>query len=62
MMGVRDTFDPVQMMMGPMGVLGPILLILVGLWLGRGDRSPWYVKAVLLGLLAVLFLIMFGYV
>lgn len=61
MMGVRDAFDPVQIMMGPMGVFGPILLILVGLWLGRGDRSPWYVKAVLLGLLAVLFLIMFGY-
>lgn len=50
------------MLMGPMGILGPVLLIFVGLWLGRGDRSLWYVKAVLLGLLAVLFLIMFGYV
>lgn len=47
---------------GPLGLLGPILMILMGLWLGRGDCSPWYVKAVLLGLLAVLFLIMFGYV
>ena len=47
---------------GPLGILGPILLILVGLWLGRGDRSPWYVKAALLGLLTVLFLIMFGYI
>ena len=47
---------------GPRGLLGPILLILVGLWLGRGNRSPWYVKAALLGLLTVLFLIMFGYI
>ena len=62
MMVARDALDPVQMLMGPMGILGPVLLIFVGLWLGRGDRSPWYVKAVLLGLLAVLFLIMFGYV
>ena len=44
-----------------MGILGPLLLTLMGLWLVRGDRSPWYVKAILLGLLAVLFLIMFGY-
>ena len=41
------------------GIFGPVLLILLGLWLGRGERSPWYVKAVLLGLLLVLFLIMF---
>ena len=47
---------------GPLGILGPILLILMGLWLARGDRSPWYVKAALLGLLTVLFLIMFGYI
>lgn len=59
MMGVRDAFDPVQMMMGPMGILGPILLVFMGLWLGRGDRSPWYVKAALLAALAVLLLIMF---
>ena len=42
-----------------MGIFGPVLLILLGLWLGRGERSPWYVKAALLGLLLVLFLIMF---
>ena len=42
-----------------LGIFGPVLLILLGLWLGRGERSPWYVKAVLLGLLLVLFLIMF---
>ncbi len=46
-------------MMGPLGILGPVLLILAGLWASRGDRSPWYVKAVLLVLLLVLFLIMF---
>lgn len=46
---------------GPLGILGPILMVLLGLWLGRGGRSPWYVKVFLLGLLAVLFLIMFGY-
>ncbi len=45
-------------MMGPLGILGPVLLILAGL-ASRGDRSPWYVKAVLLVLLLVLFLIMF---
>ena len=42
-----------------LGIFGTVLLILLGLWLGRGERSPWYVKAVLLGLLLVLFLIMF---
>ena len=46
---------------GPVGIFGPILLVLLVLWAGRGDRSPWCVKAVLLGLLAVLFLIMFGW-
>lgn len=45
---------------GPLGIFGPILLIAAGLWLARGGRSPWYVKAVLLVLLAVLLLIMFG--
>lgn len=47
-------------MMGPMGIFGPILLVLLGLWMGRGKRSPWYVKAALLALLAVLLLIIFG--
>ena len=42
-----------------LGIFVPVLLILLGRWLGRGERSPWYVKAVLLGLLLVLFLIMF---
>lgn len=45
---------------GPLGILGPILLILLGLWSGRGNRSPRYVKAALLTALTVLFLIMFG--
>lgn len=45
---------------GPIGICGPILLLLVCLWLGRGERSPWYVKAVLLALLLLLLLIMFG--
>lgn len=61
MMGSPDIFSPVRMMMGPMGIFGPILLVLLGLWMGRGKRSPWYVKAALLALLAVLLLIMFGY-
>lgn len=43
-----------------MGILGPILLILLGLWAGRGNRSPWYVKAVLAAALALLILIMLG--
>lgn len=45
---------------GPLGIFGPILLVLLVLWAGRGNRSLWYVKAALLGLLAVLFLIMLG--
>ena len=44
-----------------LGIFGPVLLILLGLWLGRGERSPWYVKVSLLVLLAVLLLVMFGY-
>lgn len=44
-----------------MGVLGPMLLILAGLWMGRGDRSPWYVKTALLAALAILLLIMLGW-
>lgn len=43
-----------------LGIFSPILLILLGLWLARGDRSTWYVKAALIGLLLLLFLIMFG--
>lgn len=50
------------LLQGPLGIAGPILLILLVLWMARGDRSPWYVKAALLGLLTVLFLIMFGYI
>lgn len=30
---------------GPLGILGPVLFLLLCLWLVRGDRSPWYVKA-----------------
>lgn len=44
---------------GPLGIFGPILLILLCLWLGRGGRSPWFVKAVLLALLVLLLLILF---
>ena len=47
---------------GPMGILGPILLVLLGLWMGRGERSPWYIKVILLGLLLVLFLILFRFI
>ena len=47
---------------GPLGIFGPILLILLCLWLGRGDRSPWFVKAVLIALLVLLVLIMLGYI
>lgn len=60
MMGLADVFGLLCMVMSPMGIFGPILLVLLGLWTGRGDRSPWYVKAALLVLLAVLLLIMFG--
>ena len=45
---------------GPLGIFLPMLLLLMGLWLGRGDRSPWYVKVALTAALALLFLIMFG--
>ncbi len=43
-----------------MGILGPILLVLLGLWMGRGERSPWYVKVILVVLLVLLVLIMLG--
>lgn len=39
-----------------MGILGPMLLILAGLWMGRGDRSHWYVKVALAVLLVLLVL------
>lgn len=61
MRAALSIFTPLApLMRGPMGIFGPILLLLAGLWLGRGDRSPWYVKAVLCVLLLVLFLILFG--
>lgn len=47
---------------GPLGIFGPILLILLCLWLGRGDRSPCFVKAALIALLVLLVLIMLGYI
>lgn len=49
-------------MSGPLGIFSPILLVLLCLWLGRGSRSPWQVKAALLALLAVLLLVMIGYI
>lgn len=62
MRAALSIFTPLApLMRGPLGIFGPILLIVLGLWFGRGDRSPWYVKAALLGLLAVLLLAMFGY-
>lgn len=47
---------------GPLGILGPMLLILLCLWLGRGDRSPGWFKALLAGLLVLLLLLLFGYI
>ena len=47
---------------GPLGIFGPILVLLVCLWLGRGNRSPWCVKVILLALLILLLLIMLGYI
>ena len=46
------------LLQGPMGIAGPILLILLVLWMARWERSPWYVKAALLLPLALLLLIM----
>ena len=45
--------------MGPLGIFGPILVVLLCLWLGRGERSPSCTKALLAGLLVLLLLIMF---
>lgn len=45
---------------GSMGILGPMLIVLVCLWLGRGDRSPWYIKAGLVIVFVVLVIIMLG--
>lgn len=44
--------------MGPLGIGGPILAVLLCLWLGRGERSPWFVKVVFLALLVLLLLIL----
>lgn len=44
-----------------LGILGPILPVLLGLWMARGDCSPGYVKVFLFTVLVVLLLIMFGY-
>ena len=48
--------------MGPLGIFGPILVLLLCLWLGRGERSPGWTKALLAGLLVLLLLIMFRYI
>lgn len=45
---------------GPLGIVGPILVILLCLWLARGDRSPWYIKAALAAVLVILVLVMLG--
>lgn len=44
---------------GPLGIFLPILLVLLDLWMGRGERAPRYVKAALLVPLALLLLILF---
>lgn len=45
---------------GPLGIWGPILMLLLCLWAGRGERSPWYVKAILVVLVMILLLVMLG--
>lgn len=56
-----DNFRIEQILLGgPLGILGPMLIVLLCLWLGRGERSPWYIKAILIALLVVLLLILFG--
>lgn len=47
---------------GPLGIFGPILVVLLCLWLGRGERSPGRTKVLLAGLLVLLLLIMFRYI
>ena len=46
---------------GPLGILGPVLLLFLLLCRALAKHSPWYVTAILTFLLAVLLLIMFGY-
>ena len=50
------------LLMGPLGIAGPILIIVLCLWLGRGDHSPRYIKALLWAALAILLLILFRYI
>lgn len=58
MRAALSIFTPLApLMRGPLGIFGPILLILAGLWMARGDRSPRRVKAVLLALLALLLIL-----
>ena len=45
---------------GPLGIWGPILMLLLCLWAGRGERSPWYVKVILVVLVIILMLVMLG--
>lgn len=45
-----------------MGIFGPILLMLLGLWMGRDGRSPWYIKVILAALLVLLVLILLGFI
>ena len=47
---------------GPMGILGPMLIVLMCLWLSRGERSPRYIKVILIAVLVVLALVVFGYI
>lgn len=47
---------------GPLGIWGPILMLLLCLWAGRGERSPWYVKVILVVLVIVLLLVMLGFI
>ncbi|MBD5085233.1 MAG: hypothetical protein HDT33_09350 [Clostridiales bacterium] len=47
---------------GPLGIFGPILVVLLCLWLGREERSLGWTKALLAGLLVLLLLIMFRYI
>jgi len=63
MRSALSIFTPLSpLLQGPLGIFGPILLILLCLWMARGNRSPWFAKAVLLALLVLLLLIMFCYI